>query len=79
MQDFLKEGSGTLLCAKFLKPRPLSIEPPSIFDRFGEKPLALPVSRSVFDLNHAKVSHNSSFIISLAREGDSIYPVISTS
>ena len=38
-------------CAKIFKPRTLSIKTAPIFDRFGEKLLALPVNRSVFDLN----------------------------
>ena len=73
MQDFLKEGSITLLRAQIFEATPLSVKTTPILDRFGEKLLALPINRSVFDRDFfAKVSHRSRFLSSLAREGSSI-------
>ena len=54
MQDFLKGGSVTMaLCVKNLKPCPLLIKTMPIFDRFGQKLLALPVNLSIFDRDSA--------------------------
>ena len=49
MQDFLKGVSVATSRAKFSRPRPLAIKNTPIFERWGEKLLALPVNPSVFD------------------------------
>ena len=49
MQDFFEGGFCYSIAREFLKPHPLLVKTTPIFDRFGEKLLALPVNRSVFD------------------------------
>ena len=66
------EGSGTLLRMKSFEATPIFDQNHAYFWSFWKKPYALPVNRSVFDLN-------SSFLSSLARKGDSIKHIISTS
>ena len=75
LQDSLKGGSIIRMRTKISKPRPLLTITTPIFARFGEQFLAPPWKssrfRSRFLLEHAKVSHRSSFLSSLAREGGS--------
>ena len=76
IQDFLKGGSDTQSCTKrtqkILKPHPFFIKTTPIFNRLIET--ASPIDLFLIDylLKHTKVSHSSSFLSSVAREGGSI-------
>ena len=54
---FLEGGFCYIIEREFLKPHPLSGKTTPIFDRFGEKFLALPINRSVFDRDFAKACY----------------------
>ena len=51
---FLEGGFCYIIAREFLKPHPLSVKTTPIFNRFGEKLLALPGNRSVFDRDFCK-------------------------
>jgi hypothetical protein len=72
----LGEGGSSSGASKFLDATPTFGKNHAHFDRFERNFQPYQSNRSVFErilkLKHAKVSHNSSFLSSVAREGGSI-------
>ena len=72
IQGFLEGGSDTLSRARILEATP-------IFDRLRETASLIDLFLIDYLLKHTKVSHSIIFFSSVAREGGSIQPIISTS